>query len=342
MICYPTNSVRISLFALAILNLGCVTRSVHDKQEKFSSMVWPSPPATPRIAYVQSIYTPLDLGVRLSWWRKGINLLTGSAKGREPLTRPYGLALDEQDNLCLTDPGAGAVGFFDHARKRFYRWETVGNIRFHSPVAVAKRGDTIFVADSALGKVVAFRLDGTILFEIDNEVERPSGLALSKDTLFVTDAAAHRIYAFDLHGTFLSQFGRRGSDPGRINFPTHMTILDRVLYVTDTMNFRIQMMSETGEFQRMIGQMGDGSGHLSRPKGVAVDKEKHVYVVDALFDNVQIFDATGRFLLHWGESGPGPGEFWLPAGICISQNNKIFVADSYNHRIQVFQYLGAQ
>ncbi len=303
--------------------------------------VWPPPPAEPRVAYLQSISGPADLGIRPSGWNRFANLVTGGNRGKEKLVKPFGIALDELDNLCLTDTGTGRVWFFDRARKRVQSWEKAGGFRFASPVAIAKRKGIFYVADSALQKVVAFDGQGKLLFAIDQGVTRPAGLAVSDEKLFVADTAAHHIAIFELTGKFLSQFGQRGAAPGELNFPTHLAVdAQGRIWVTDSMNSRIQMFDSAGRLLGLIGSAGDSSGHFSRPKGVAVDRFAHVYVVDALFDNVQIFNPQGQFLLAVGEPGSGPGQFWLPAGIAISRRQQIYVADSYNGRVQVFQYLG--
>ena len=304
-------------------------------------LVWPPPPDEPRIAYVQSISKPEDAGVKASIFHRISNWLSGALHGVEALNRPFGVALDEAGDFCITDTGAKAVCCFDHATKRWYRWEQAGGIGFASPVAVAKTGKTLFVADSALAAIIAFNLDGSLLFRITEGLTRPSGLAISGDRLLVADAGAHCIDVFDLRGKFLSRFGTRGDGDGEFNFPTHLTADARGnIYVTDSMNSRVQVFDPNGNFERQIGEPGDGPGSFSRPKGVAVDAAGRVYVVDAMFGNVQIFDANGQLLLDFGQQGSGPGEFCLPSGIAIGRDNLIYVADSYNGRVQVFKYVG--
>lgn len=311
--------------------------------EPAAALVWPPAPDEPRIAYVQSISKPADAGARLSGFRRFSNWISGARQGNEPLNHPFGLALDELNNLCMTDTGANAVCFFDNATKRWYRWEQVGTIRFASPVAVAKKGKTLFVADSLIPAIVAFDLDGKLLFSITEEVARPSGLAISGDRLLVADVAGHCIAIFDLHGKFLGRFGKRGDGPGEFNFPTHVTADSHGnIYVTDSMNSRVQVFDANNKFQRQIGGPGDGPGTFSRPKGVAVDAGGHAYVVDALFDNIQIFDSSARLLLDIGHPGSDPGEFCLPNGIAVGSDNLIYVADSYNGRVQVFKTVGNQ
>jgi DNA-binding beta-propeller fold protein YncE len=304
-------------------------------------LAWPPPPADPYIVYVKSITGPADLGIKPPALSRFANWITGSGRGLEPLQKPFGLALDDAGDLLLTDTGANVVCCLDHTGKKWLRWEQAGKTRFAAPVAVARHGDTIFVADSVLGKVLAFNLKGKPLFEITRELERPSGLAIFGDKLYVADARLHQVVICDLGGRFIAKFGRRGNAPGEFNFPTHLAAdASGRLYVTDSMNCRVQVFSASGEFQRVIGGAGDGPGNFSRPKGIAVDRAGHLYVLDAVFDNVQVFDDQGRLLLNWGETGAEPGQFWLPNGIAISGDNVIYVADAYNHRIQVFKYTG--
>lgn len=305
------------------------------------SQVWPAPPAEPRIAFARSISGPADLGLRPSGWKRFSNLVTGGNKGKEKLAKPFGLALDEQDNLCLTDTGTGQIWYFDRARRRMRIWDKIGPYTFPAPVAIAKRHDRLYVADSVLRKVVVFDEQGKFQLAIQETLTRPAGLAVSGEKLFVADTATHHIAVFSLEGQFLSKFGKRGEGPGELNYPTHLALDARGrLLVTDSMNGRIQIFEPSGRYLGQIGRTGDSTGHFGRPKGVAVDGSGHVYVVDALFDNFQIFNAQGDFLLAVGAAGSGPGEFWLPAGIAISHDQKIYIADGYNGRIQVFQYLG--
>ena len=302
---------------------------------------WPPPPAEPYVVYTTSLTRPADIGAKRPLLSRVARWIAGTTQDSQALVNPFGLALDDAGNLLVTDTGANAVCCLDRARKKWLRWEQAGSTRFVSPVAVARKNQIFFVADSGLGKVIAFDEAGRVQFEITGELERPSGLAIVGSHLFIADAQRHHVVVCTLRGEVVSKFGRRGSDSGEFNFPTHVSADTKgLLYVTDSLNYRIQVFDAGGRFQRVIGSAGDGPGHFSRPKGVAVDHAGHIYVVDALFDNVQIFDDQGRLLLNWGDTGGEPGQFWLPNAIAINRDNEIFVADSYNHRIQVFKYTG--
>ena len=342
---HPTRTAWLAIFVgsvMALMLVACASNKAKPAAEPTRRIVWPAAPAEPRIAYVSSIHRPADVGVKLSGFSKFARWVTGSSSD-DQLIKPFGVAVDERDNLCITDTGANVVCYFDRSKKKWKRWDKVGkNLRFASPVAVAKRDRTFYVVDSALACVIAFNDDGKLLFQIKEKLERPAGIAIVGDRLFVVDSKRQCVCVYDLQGHFVAEFGKRGSGPGEFNFPSHITS-DRSgnLYVTDSMNSRVQLLDTNGVFKAQIGSVGDSTGHFSRPKGVAVDSFGHVYVIDGLFDNIQVFDGAGQFLLPLGEAGNSPGEFWLPNGIAMSQVNEIFVADCYNRRVQIFKYIGA-
>jgi|GEM_PF-2181467 len=305
-------------------------------------IVWPSPPAEPRIAYARSFTGPADFGVAVSRWRRLVHWVTGLGGKSENFIKPFGVAFDEDDNICLTDTGAGVVVFIDRRARSCQRWAGVGRLRFVLPVAVARARGVFYVADASLKTVVAFDSRGRLLADIRQGLERPAGLALGGDRLYVADAVAHNIAVFDHAGKFLFRFGRRGTAPGEFNCPTHVATdaQGRVL-VTDAMNGRLQLFTADGMLLGVISSAGDRPGQFGRPKGLAADRFGHIYAADALFDHIQVFDDAGRLLLTWGATGAAPGEFWLPEGVAISRANEILVADSYNQRVQMFNYIGA-
>jgi len=340
----PSNWLPTVLIVALVAGLlaSCAT-SPPMAADKPAGPVWPPPPDPPRIAYVRSLQVPRDIGQSPSVFTRLGRWFTGDKGQNQALQKPFGLALDEAGNLCVTDTGANLVCFLDFAHKKWRCYATAGKTAFLSPVAVARRNGIFYVADSELGRVLAFHDNGAPAFAITAPLLRPVGLAIAGGSLAVVDSQAHAVFVFDLRGKFLFKFGRRGTGPGEFNYPTHIAADGQGRWlVTDSLNCRIQIFSADGRFLSQFGSSGDTSGHFGRPKGVAVDGAGHIYVVDAVFDNVQIFDADGRLLLNFGGSGGGPGEFSLPNGIAIAPDDSIYVADGYNHRVQIFKYLGGQ
>lgn len=306
-----------------------------------ATVAWPPPPAAARIITVGTYSSAAELGMGPTMADRILTFFTGASRGRERFSQPFGLAVDEEGNLCLSDTGTKAVWFFDLKRSRGLRWDEIDRVPFGQPVAVAKARGILYVADAGLGQVVAFDVAGHARFRLKTPLIRPAGLALFGEKLYVADAGAHCVRIYDPQGQALGQLGQRGSGPGDFNFPTHVaTDGQGRLYVTDALNARVQVFTPDGQFLTALGKIGDGSGHFSRPKGVAVDRHNHVYVTDVLFDNLQLFDPSGAFLLDVGTTGSAVGEFWMPSGIAITRDDRIYIADTRNARVQVLRYLG--
>ncbi|MEY4386433.1 MAG: hypothetical protein RLY20_1716 [Verrucomicrobiota bacterium] len=334
------STVRFAALVTLGLLASCASRPAPTTANA-NPIVWPAPPNPARFAFERSISGPSDLGVKRSTMGRFADWLTGETRGNGAFARPFGLALDEDGNLCVTDTAAKSVGCFDAKTTRWHRWTAVGKREFESPVSVAKAKDVLYVADSGRGEVIAFDVAGHLKFVCREHLSRPVAVLLTGERLLVADSERHAIVVFNLRGEYESEFGKRGTAPGEFNFPTHLaTDAAGKIYVTDSMNCRVQIFDAKGEFCSQIGRMGDSPGCFSRPKGVAVSPQGHIYVADALFDNVQVFNAEGRLLLPVGEAGNGPGEFGLPAGIAIARDNRIYIADCYNSRVQVLRYLG--
>ena len=324
----------ISVFGLASARekAGAVTRH----------RVWPPPPDEARIEFVDRLNSPGDIGQRLSAFTKFGRWISGDQGEDQALQKPFGVAVDDEGNLCITDTGAKRIAFVDFRKKQWRNFEVVDKVHFATPVSVARHKGIFYVADSELARVIAFKENGKSVWTVGQPLLRPAGVAVDRDMLAVVDSQAHAVFVFDLKGKLQFQFGKRGTGQGEFNFPTHISTDGRGHWlVTDSLNCRIQIFDLNGKFVSEFGSNGDTSGHFSRPKGVASDSFGHIYVADAVFANFQVFDSAGRLLLSLGERGDGPGEFSMPGGIAISRNNEIYVADGYNHCVQVFRYIGA-
>jgi len=333
------------LLALPGLLYACATTSGPSPFVN-QGRVWPDPPDAPRITFVQSFTEPGDIGIRPGFWGRMVSVVAGSRN--EAMVRPMDVvATAGGGTIYVADPDARCVHRFDVERSRYDCLRLSRNESLGSPVGLALTpAGRLFVADSLLRGIYTIDAGDKYLERIDtgDNLQQPTGVAWDDDEglLFVTDTGTQSIKAFTPEGESVLDFGERGTEAGRVNFPTYLSLPgDGELLVTDSLNFRIQRFSTDGEFLDSFGKNGDQVGDFARPKGVAVDALGHIYVVDALFHGVQIFNRQGMLLLAFGEQGQGEGQFWLPNGIHVTRDNMIFVADSYNRRVQVLRYIGA-
>ena len=334
---------------LALVVAACTTVPKADstdlasREDRYAEYVWPPPPDTPRIRLVDIISSRLDVEPR-SGFEKA---LVGSSPHSpwDFLKKPFGVALDEQDRILVTDPGTGALVRYDRAGHRMDVMGVKGAVRLKIPLGVSIGPDgTIYVADPGLARVVAFSPQGKVtkVYGHQGELVNPTDAEVSPggDRLYVADSKAHKVVVFDLGGgDIVMEFGSRGTGPGQFNFPSALCFSpEGDLFVVDQMNSRVQVFTPEGEVLETFGALGVGFGNFVRPKDVAINADGLVFVTDAAFGNVQIFDADLRLLTFVGENGSGPGRFQLPAGVAV-RGPWFAVVDQLNRRVQLFRFL---
>ncbi|MBM4038391.1 MAG: 6-bladed beta-propeller [Planctomycetes bacterium] len=322
---------------------GCGPRDPRPWQPASRTVVWPAPPAPPRVRYEGSITSGQALRFASTTGSRLLDLLVG--RPRMHLGAPHGLAASAT-LIAVADSGTGAVHVLELAKRRYRVLASVGDVPLGCPVGLAAGGQgDLFVADAALARVFHLATTGQLLGEVREKFIRPTGVVYDapRQRLHIVDSGAHALLTFrhEQGGwTLARRLGGRGEEEGLFNFPTHAAVdRDGSLYVADSLNHRIQRFDAEGRLLGSFGQAGDGTGDFAKAKGVAVDSEGHVYVADSLYDVVQIFDRDGRFLLSFGGSGREHESLWLPTGIFIDEEDRIYVADTGNARVQVYQYL---
>ncbi len=304
-----------------------------------------------RLDFLRTFSSETDLKPHRSFWKRVIDVVAGPPEYHH-LVRPYGITIDSQQRILVTDPGDLAVHVFDFEKKKYTRLQAGKHGEtFRSPIGIAVDGqDNIYVTDSILGKIFVFDPRGKFrryigaINEKEGLFKRATGIAIDRQQgeIFVTDTLRDKIFVLDLQGRVLREFGRRGTGPGEFNFPTEIVLHGDEVFVVDAMNFRVQILDRQGRFRGQFGQQGDRVGSLFRPKGLGVDSEGNIHVVEALFETVQVFDRMGSLLYFFGKSGGASAQFQLPSGLWIGGDDRIYVADSYNHRVQIFEFINRQ
>lgn len=201
------------------------------------------------------------------------------------LKKPINVALDEDDNLYVTDTFRKEILVYDAAGN--FR-STIGKGLSWKPIDIAIYGDNIYVTDFKNHEVKVFdRKSGRLLDSfgrtgaedpMDN-LSMPIGIAVDVDgTIRVTNMTTGRVVHLDRDGHVLDSFGK----------------------------------------------LGDGFGQFGRPKGITIDSKGRIYVVDAAHQNVQIFNEKGRLLMFFGDPPLPRGALNLPADIAVTSENLDF------------------
>jgi tripartite motif-containing protein 71 len=213
---------------------------------------------------------------------------------------PNGLAIDEDDNLYVSDCGSSV--------------KKLSN-------------DGTYLS--------SFGTPGTG----DGQFSCPESLARdSQGNFYVFDEnypTTSRIQKFDADGNFLLQFGSRGSSTGQFIYLSDMVVSpdDDYLYVTDVNNHRVEKFDADGNYVTSWGSFGTSTGQFFYLQGLAVDSQGKVYAADGYTGEIQIFDSNGNYLSNFVNTSNIP--FSDIFGLYI-KNNTLFVSDYHGGRVTEF------
>ena len=214
------------------------------------------------------------------------------------LLNPTGIAVDSGNVIYVADAQQGRVYGYDLNGVLIITLGKTGDLAYPMGIAVDKRRNRIYVADSHAHLVKAYTSLGDRLFDIgngpsDKRLKSPVGLALDREgRLFVLDSQAKQVHIYDPEGIPVKKFPISRGVPG------------------DSL----------------------------KPRGIAVDSAGHIYVADSVNNNILIFESDGSYLRTWGKTGILGGDFWTPQGLFIDERDLIYIADQTNGRVQVYQF----
>jgi sugar lactone lactonase YvrE len=266
---------------------------------------------------------------------------------------PYGVALDQQGRLYVTDPDHAHLLQYSPSHHLLHVWGSLGHGpgQFVAPEGVAvDHHNTIYVNDSGNSRIVRLSAQGKVLGQFGSFGHRPGQFIMEHD--LAVDAQDHvyvldqqdldhsRIEQFTATGRLLAIYSLDGLNLTGKGYEAHGLAVDRWgrLYtaITDRWNVWVQQLSSHGIPLHRFGSYGTGWGQLQRPGGIAVDAQGTVAVSDADGAVVQRYRADGTPLSRWGSFGHGVGQLNVPIGLALDSSGGLYVADSFNARIQWF------
>ena len=291
----------------------------HETQSAWSLRVLPPPPETPRLQFLKSFSSSLDIEKE----NKFLSFLTGQREEPKSFMKPYGVAMHK--GKIFTCDSIGAIEIIDLVNRKFDIWVPQGSGAVQKPLGIAlDAAGNRYVADGDRGQVVFYDAEGNFQGAIGEKATmKPTGVAVGGGRLYVTNLKKQRVEVYSLaNREMLFAVPREGAEAeARLFQPTNVALdPDNHLYVSDTAGFHIKVFDAEGKFLRQFGQVGTAYGQMVRPKGIAVDRQKRVFNVDAATELVQIFDDQSRLLLFFGKEAGAPS-LVLPAGICIDYDN---------------------
>ena len=143
--------------------------------------------------------------------------------GKRILKKPWGVAVNEQDEIAVSDVGNHKIHLFksNGTHMKSFGGEGTKQGEFKWPAGIAFHGNDIIVAEQENHRVQQISKQGQYLSHfgekgsLDHQLNKPFGLSIdSDDNVLVADYRNQLIKIFSAGGQFLSKIGKEGSFKG--------------------------------------------------------------------------------------------------------------------------------
>jgi DNA-binding beta-propeller fold protein YncE len=278
-----------------------------------------------------------------------------SGSGEGDFNDPFGIAIDEDGFLYVTDTGNTRVQIFNQNGDFEDEFGESGdnNDDFLEPLGIGVNensdGDLrIIVADpgqsSNARKLRRFDEDGDhISNNGDADLTSPTGVGIDPDgNIWVVDNENNgEVFLFNEDGGFITSFIPDGD--GALDNPQGIAIFEddddnaTYVYIADTGNNRVVKFeyvdnSDDGlEFVEEAGSSGSGNSQFNQPTGIAVDECGNVWVADQFNNRIQQLDKNLNFEDNFNNS------LNRPTGVAINPDgNRLYVVNNNGNSVSIF------
>jgi hypothetical protein len=222
------QEIILCILLALVVGLGCALPGHAKKKKKKETkvdLVWPLPPDTPRIRFLEMYTTNFDIEPlkKHSWLDKAIGKPNPNLA--ELFEKPAGVAIDSQDRILIASLQKSTVYVLDPEKREILRLRGGRGIGLVNPLGVVvDDNDNFFVSDPVLGSVLKFDSEGNLLATLgrNDGMKNPTYMAVdeSRRRLFVVDSHLHQVLVYNLDTLMLiATVGERGMGDGQFNYP---------------------------------------------------------------------------------------------------------------------------
>lgn len=206
--------------------------------------------------------------------------------------------------------------------------------RFRRPVAVAAKGQWVYVVDADQQAVfVHDRLSGRM--EMLANLRGVVGADVAD--IFVTGDRS--VYIADRFGAKVLKFGRDGrlemtlQDDMNLRQPVAISVDETTgdVYVADGVMDHVLIFNSAGKLWRSIGGRGQGEGEFLNITAMARGPDG-VYVTARLGHRAQVLSDDGEFKYAFT-----PETVVFPNAITVDAGNRVYVSDFFDNKLKLFE-----
>ena len=219
---------------------------------------------------------------------KGGNELRRITKSQHGFQSLFGVAVDRDDAIYVTDLTYGKVFKFDKYGTKIKAIKPA--VKNFDARGVAVFGDYIAVADYRNRQLLVFTRDLCLEKTIDCH-SSPCGVASDQDgKIYVCNYGMNCIQVFDTHGVFQYSFSNKGSASRTVDTPHSICVAGDLVYVTEWGTTHcVSVFTKGGNFITSFGKMGNNEGEFDLPAGLTMDSDGVLYVCDYTNNRIQLF-----------------------------------------------------
>jgi Asp-tRNA(Asn)/Glu-tRNA(Gln) amidotransferase C subunit len=212
--------------------------------------------------------------------------ITKSQHGFQSL---FGVAVDDDDSVYVTDDGCGKILKFDKQCVKVKAIKpAIEGLVAHD---IAVFGDYVIVADFYNHQLLVFTRDLCLEKTIDCQTGQAVGVACDQDgSMYVCNYGDNCIQVFNTQGVLLYSFREKGSTSHKLDHPHSICVSGDLVYVTEWGDVHcVSVFTKKGKFITSFGKKGSKEGELNLPSGLAVDSDGVLYVCDLGNRRLQVF-----------------------------------------------------
>lgn len=296
---------------------------------------------------------PLKVDASTRWVQDGVTVAGGKGKGNglDQLDRPYGICVDDDQNILIAD----------YNNHRIMKWKSGekngqlvvdGNGRLdllNSPinVIVDKRTDCLLICDSSSKRVLQWSRQNGINEQVTISNIKCYGLAMdNEEYLYLSDYTNYEVKRWRIGDTtekIVAGGNGGGNRLDQLQHPTYIFVdKDHSVYVSDQLNHRVmKWIANAKEGIVVAGGQGQGDSltQLSNPNAIFVDESGAVYVADSGNNRIMRWlkgASQGSVVVGGNGVGKEPNQLRYPIGLSFDRNGNLYISDTNNHRIQKF------
>ena len=209
-------------------------------------------------------------------------------KSQHGFQRLFGVAVDDNDNIYVTDNGSKSVFKFDKNGTQI----KVVKPAVKDPVlrGIAVSGDKVIVADKTNHQLLSFTRDLEFVKKIDLHSSGPIGVACDDEgKIYVCDHIQHCVKVLSAQGELLYSFGDNNTSH-KLSEPHYICVDNEFVYISEWgSNHCVSVFTKQGKFITSFGKRESGYGQFIHPSGLAFDSDGVLHVCDIDNSRVQVF-----------------------------------------------------